>query len=244
MRFSSPLIPFSIFIIVAIGTSAYLLSEIRSTDFFPTTTITPRNKYIALTFDDGPYGTPTNQILDILKREHIKATFFLIGHNVEEYPSIARREYAEGHIIGNHSYDHSHMGNDSAAEIDANLTKSEHAIIEATGVAPALFRAPYGLTSPTMFKELAREKFIYVGWNEDPDDWDYKDQTSDKIVKDILRYARPNGVIILHDGRDTQINYPRGNTIAALPQIINHLQNRGYTFITVDKMLTVTPYKR
>jgi peptidoglycan/xylan/chitin deacetylase (PgdA/CDA1 family) len=197
-----------------------------------------------LTFDDGPYGNPTNQILDILKEKKVVATFFVVGNNVEKYPDIAQRELTEGHIVGNHSYDHADMGNYSALKVHANLKKSEEAIIGAIGVAPALFRAPYGTTSPIMFTELAKENFTYVGWNEDPDDWNFNDEPSEKILKDVLKNAQPNGVIILHDGRDIQISYPRSNTISALPFIIDHLRNRGFTFTTVDKMLNIVPYKK
>lgn len=242
MRFISSVIPFSIVTIIAIGTCIYVVSTIHAADLFPIA-LAPSPTYIALTFDDGPYGTPTNQILDILKEKNVKATFFVVGKNVEKYPEIAIRELVEGHVVGNHSYDHAHMGEYSADQLDTNLQKSEKVIVQTIGVAPALFRAPYGMTSPTMITDLSEEKFTYVGWNEDPDDWDFTDQPSDKVLKDVLQHARPDGVIILHDGRDVQVNYPRSNTISALPYIIDHLRNRGYTFITVDTMLNIAPYK-
>jgi len=135
------------------------------------------------------------------------------------------------------------MGNYSTIQFRNDLKKSEQIITQNIGVAPALFRAPYGMTSSIMFAELARENFIYVNWNEDPNDWDFKQEPRDILIKNVLKNARPNGVIVLHDGRDTKINYPRSNTISALPQIIKHLKNRGYTFITVDRLLNKNPYK-
>lgn len=234
---------FCVFIIISIGTAVYLRSTIRRADVTPQIPA-PIHKPIALTFDDGPYGAATDQILDILQQKKVKATFFVMGKRVEEYPEIVTREFAAGHLVENHSYDHAHMGTYPRALIRTDIQNAERVITERIGVAPALFRAPYGETSVALFIELAKEKITYVGWNEDPSDWDYRDEPSEKIVQNVLQHARPGGVIVLHDGRDTKRHYPRGNTIAALPQIIDHLRDRGYTFVTVDVLLHVAPYKK
>ncbi len=200
-------------------------------------------KDIALTFDDGPYGTSTEEVLAILNREHIHATFFLIGKNVLEFPAEARDELADGDIIGNHSYDHSeYLAQMAPAEFADNLTEAETAIASTTGVFPRFFRAPYGNTSPALLRELSDKGYVFVSWNSDPRDWDYANSPSDQILKTVLASATPNGIILLHDGRDVLKNYPRDNMIAALPQIIASLKSEGYTFVTLEALLHQTPY--
>jgi peptidoglycan/xylan/chitin deacetylase (PgdA/CDA1 family) len=198
-------------------------------------------KQIALTFDDGPYGVPTAQILSILEAEHVPATFYLVGKNVHEYPSLVRREVADGDMIGNHSYDHSlHLASSSPQAFERNLLRAEHIIASTSGVAPNRFRPPYGLLSPTMRRVLMKDHFHSDMWTIDPRDWDHASSTSVLIVKTVLAEAAPNGIILMHDGRDTHIGYPRDNTVAALPIIIDRLEAEGYRFVTIDKIPTST----
>jgi peptidoglycan/xylan/chitin deacetylase (PgdA/CDA1 family) len=195
-------------------------------------------KEVALTFDDGPYGTPTTQILDTLESDHVPATFFLIGKNVEEYPELARREVADGDLIGNHSYDHAqNLAVLSAPLFQANLDEAEETIASATGVHATIFRAPYGSVSPTMRAVLARQGYTIATWNVDPEDWNFTDSSSTAVVDRVLAHVQNNSIILLHDGRDTHVGYPRSNTVDALPILIADLKARGYTFVTVDKLL-------
>ena len=232
--------------LVALGDTFFLLGAIRRT-YRPLINLPPLPagpvRYIALTFDDGPYGEPTSQILDILKSKGVPATFFVVGKNVEKYPDLLKREYAEGHTIGNHSYDHARLNLLASDQFRGNVSNAEAAIVRAIGVHPALFRAPYGLITKSMRAELKKEGFSYVGWNDDPDDWDFPHEPADKIVPKVLKGAHPNKIILLHDGRDFHIGYPRGNTVAALPQIIDRLRMKGYTFVTVDQLLRIPAYK-
>jgi peptidoglycan/xylan/chitin deacetylase (PgdA/CDA1 family) len=194
-------------------------------------------KKIALTFDDGPYGTPTTQILAILKKEKVHATFFVMGMNVEKYPDIARAIVKAGNLIGNHTYDHpKNLATDSLKAIDVELSKAENAITVATGKRPLWFRAPYGRTSPKMIKEVKSQGYKLVSWTVDPQDWDYQKSTPEMIIKTVLAQAAPNAIILMHDGRDIHVGYPRGNTVAALPLVIDALKKEGYTFVTVDQL--------
>lgn len=198
---------------------------------------THKTKKIALTFDDGPYGTSTAQILDILKEKKVSATFFILGKQVERFPEQARRMVNEGHIIGNHSYDHAkNLASVSAKVFQNNLGTAESTIIKATGVHPILFRPPYGSLSQTMHDVLKQEGYRNVLWTIDPQDWNYPSSTSDQIVDRVVKKAAPGAIVLLHDGRDTHINFPRDNTVNALPALIDSLKKYGYTFVTIDKL--------
>ena len=200
-------------------------------------------KYIALTFDDGPYGTSTQEILDILKKENASATFFLIGKNVEKYPDLTRKIVANGNVIGNHSYDHSkYLAYMSAEAFQKNIEQAEQAIFISTGLKPKLFRPPYGSSSQSMLTSLATNGYVDVMWNIDPRDWDYKNSPKSLVFEKIVDNAKQNAIIIMHDGRDTKINYPRENTIEALPEIIEKLRSEGYAFVTIDQILKEKPY--
>lgn len=206
--------------------------------------VSPVEKQIALTFDDGPYGAPTIEVLNILKKENIHATFFLIGQNVEKYPEIVKTIVAAGNVIANHTYNHpKNLPSVSLKEFNLEISKTENAIFSTTNLKPKLFRAPYGKTSPEMLKELEKEKYTLVKWDIDPTDWDYPNSPASLIEKRILEQAKPNAIILLHDGRDTHIDYPRDNLIKALPKIIEVLKKDGYTFVTIDKLLGVNAYK-
>jgi peptidoglycan/xylan/chitin deacetylase (PgdA/CDA1 family) len=222
----------------------FLLFPIFTTNAQTAPKLTLPEKQIALTFDDGPYGTPTVEVLNILKRENIHATFFVIGQNVEKYNDITKEIVADGNVIANHTFNHPrNLAVMPLKEFDSELSKTEKAISSVTNLQPDLFRAPYGNTSSEMLKELAQDKYTLVSWDVDPSDWDYSKSTPDIIEKTIFTEAKPNAIILLHDGRDTHIDYPRDNLIKALPKVIETLQKEGYTFVTVDKLLGVSAYK-
>lgn len=164
------------------------------------------------------------------------ATFFVLGNNVWKFPEQVQREIREGHVLGNHSLDHSmDLPKMSAEEFRHNLDIAEDAIATTTGIRPTLFRPPYGALSQTMRAVLKQEKYRTVLWNIDPEDWN-QDSSSDQIVQRILDAAKPNAIILMHDGRDTHVDYPRQNTIDALPRVIEELKERGYTFVSIEAL--------
>lgn len=222
----------SVFIIISTPVFALALSKVSSS-----ARTSSQTKEVALTFDDGPYGTSTQQVLDILQKKKVPATFFLIGKNVEEYPMLAKEIVADDETIGNHTYDHpKYLTEMSQEQVNQELSKTDMAIASSTGIHTKLFRPPYGNITKKLRKELKKKGYRIVMWNVDPRDWDDASSTSDKIIQDVLDNLKTHMVIIFHDGRDTQINYPRDNLITALPVIIDDLKERGYTFVTVDKM--------
>lgn len=202
-------------------------------------------KYAALTFDDGPYGKPTEEILDILKKNNITATFFLVGQNVVKYPDLVRREITEGHILENHTWDHSKtLHTQTTSTITDNLKRTDDVIEKNIGKRPHLFRPPYGYVSPQLNEAVSSTGHVLVMWNVAPRDYLVScDETC--IVSTVLKQTRNHDrvVIDLHDGRDVKINYPRDNIVNALPIIIFELQKQGYEFVTVDQLLGVEAYQ-
>lgn len=189
---------------------------------------------IALTFDDGP-SPYTAQVLDILDRYQVKATFFVIGRNVERHPDLARRIVAEGHVIGNHTYSHPlWVAIETPGQVARELDAAASAIREATGVSPTLFRPPHGWRSPWMIRMARHKGYQVVTWSISPDDW--RRLPPEVITARILRHARPGAIILLHDGLETRRDPPVRNTVAALPAIIEALRAQGYRFVTIPEL--------
>ncbi len=188
-----------------------------------------KEKVIALTFDDGPNPPYTQQILSILKKNNIKATFFLVGENVKDYPLLARQEVAEGHAIANHTWSHSyrHFSLDGAThEIDDTAAL----IDQTTGVKTSIFRPPGGFLHNGPADVAKSEKYFIAMWSADANDW--KRPGVPTLVNNLLREVSPGGMALMHDGGGD-----RSQTVKALPQIISTLRNRGYKFLTVPELL-------
>jgi peptidoglycan/xylan/chitin deacetylase (PgdA/CDA1 family) len=207
-------------------------------------------KLVALTFDDGPYGEATSQILDILKKERVQATFFLLGKNVEKYPAIAKRIVSEGHLIGNHSYSHSEfLSKMPTVDFQADVRHTENLIVNATGLQPRYYRPPFGMHTPSMDQQLNDMGYFVVLWDvgtgtttADYDQGTSSEAIVEQIVRNTLKGRKRQQIILLHDGRDVQIGYPRQNVIQALPRVIGQLKERGYRFVTVEEIIHQSPY--
>lgn len=201
-----------------------------------------QSKMVALTFDDGPDPTWTPQILDILEKARVPATFFVIGENALEHPNILRRIVADGFEVGNHTYTHPNLALDSRTGTQIELNTTQRLLQAYTGHGTKLFRAPYfGDAEPTTADELGpalvaqQQGYTVVGLHADTDDW--MRPGTDTIVQRAIHAvesATPTyseNVILLHDGGGD-----REQTIAALPQIISALKARGYQFVLVSKL--------
>ncbi|MBW4841141.1 MAG: polysaccharide deacetylase family protein [Paenibacillaceae bacterium] len=195
-------------------------------------------KFIALTFDDGPDELQTPKILELLDKYQAKATFFVVGDRVKRFPDIVRLEQAGGHEIGNHSYHHPSFHRLTLKTLTEELAMTQEAIFETTGSKPVLFRPPGGYYNEAIV-ELTKHndlKMILWSWHQDTKDW--ASPGVYKIVRKVLNNARNGDIILMHDyvHNSTQ-------TLEALKVILPELQSRGYRFVTVSELLThkVTP---
>jgi peptidoglycan/xylan/chitin deacetylase (PgdA/CDA1 family) len=182
-----------------------------------------RNKEVALTFDDGP-AEHTEAVLDILKREKVNATFFIIGKNIAGREPLLKRIQAEGHSIGNHSFNHGfNFDWQSAAKMQEEIELTNQAVEGITGTPVALFRPPYGVTNPNLGKALRNSNLKSIGWNLRSMDTVAKDEK--QLRNKILNRVKAGDIILLHDRCSI--------TAAILPELITTLKKRGFTFATL-----------
>jgi peptidoglycan-N-acetylglucosamine deacetylase len=192
------------------------------------------DRKIALTFDDGPDDKYTPKILDILKSNGIKATFFVIGEHAEKYPQMIQRSAQEGHVIGNHSWDHPNLAKLSSDQVQAEIGKTDDVIKHIVGQSPSLFRAPYGVVNDEVRTDAANTGHQLIGWSVDTLDWDGKNAS--QIVSAVKKEVKPGAIILQHSAGGKHGNLD--STIEALPQIISYLKHNGYTFVTVPELLS------
>ncbi len=188
-------------------------------------------KIVCLSFDDGPDAHYTPRILDILSAKHVPATFFVIGVNAEKNLAIIRREFNEGHEIGNHTYSHPNIAEVSEYRAYLELTWTQRILENAIGRSTTLFRPPYNADSEPQTPEelkpiLIADKYHYVtvGESIDPRDWQ-PGTTGDAILEEVKNEADKGHIILLHDAGGN-----REATIAALPKIIDYFHSIGYRF--------------
>lgn len=186
--------------------------------------------YIAITFDDGPQPQNTPRLLDMLRARNIKATFYVIGRSVDQYPQIVRRTVAEGHEIGNHSHTHRLLSKLSTDEIRSDLRNCENAIERAAGVKPPTMRPPYGGLLQSQ-REMVHAEFGYptILWSVDPLDW--KRPGPSVVSSRILAGASAGGIVLAHD--------LHAQTVDAMPATLDTLLTRGYKFVTVSQLLAM-----
>lgn len=181
-------------------------------------------KQVAITFDDGPNPNYTVKLLDGLKKRGVKATFFLLGSEVEQYPEIVEAIHENGHLIGVHSYEHVNFGQIGDAAAVEQIDRTQEAIYDVTGEYAGYIRPPYGCWK----KELDTEvPMIEVLWDVDPLDWATTD--ADTVVQRILSDVEDGSVILLHDASESSVQ-------AALTTI-DILQEQEYEFVTVEELL-------
>ncbi|KMO94145.1 polysaccharide deacetylase family protein [Streptomyces roseus] len=186
---------------------------------------------VSLTFDDGPQPPYTGQVLDVLARYGVKATFFCTGMFAKAYPEYLARMREEGHGVANHTWSHPMLFELTRTQLAEQLERTNEAIAEATGgPAPTLFRPPYGSRSPEVLEQLAESGMTTVLWDVAPDDWQMPG--ADTIADRVVREAGPGSIVLLHDsGGD------RSQTVAALAPAIEGLLERGLTFVPVEEQL-------
>jgi peptidoglycan/xylan/chitin deacetylase (PgdA/CDA1 family) len=180
-------------------------------------------KTIALTIDDGPSPVYTPQILRLLAKYHVRASFSMIGISVDQYQAIARDVAAAGHVIMNHTWQHLDLPALRAAAALSQMDRATEAIHRATGRVPAYFRAPYGAWSSTVLQHCEKTGMTPVDWSVDPRDWARPGVSH--IINNVLSNTRTGSIILEHDGGGD-----RSQTVAALSLVIPRLLDAGYHF--------------
>lgn len=193
-----------------------------------------KEKVVALTYDDGPHPVYTRQILDILDKYHVKATFFMIGNKMDRYPDIVKDVLKRGHVIANHTYTHpSNIESDTSAQVVRELEQCEQVVERMSGKRAYFFRPPRGLIDSTVFSIAKDEGYQTILWTVCADHHDAP--TPELMAERVLRLNRPGGIILAHDG-----SFPsRWRDVAATPLIIERLQKQGYRFVTIPELLKI-----
>ena len=181
-------------------------------------------KYIALTFDDGPSGQYTRRLLEGLAERGAKATFFLCGYRVEQYPDLAERIWKEGHEIGIHGYSHRDMRPMSRRDIAAEIQKTRALLPPKCPI--KLLRPPGGCCSDGVYQVAEALGLAVVGWSLDPKDWASRDTAA--VGSLILDRARDGDIVLMHD--------MSSSSVAAALQVVDRLKSRGFTFVTVSEL--------
>lgn len=190
--------------------------------------LSSEQKAIALTFDDGPWPESTVKILDILKKNDIKATFFWVGRYLKTYPELGKKVATAGHAIGNHTWNHKYFkySQDAAAK---EIDRTSSLIEEVTGIKMSMFRPPGGVLTNGLAHYAQKKKYAVVMWSVDSLDWRNSMQS---LQENVLRQASSGGIVLMHDGGGN-----RSKTVEALPNIIAELRKQGYKFVTVPELL-------
>jgi peptidoglycan/xylan/chitin deacetylase (PgdA/CDA1 family) len=186
--------------------------------------------YIAITFDDGPHGTLTPKLLDMLAARKLKATFYVVGQCVAEFPDILKRAAREGHEIASHSWSHPNLGKMSDDGVREQLRKTDDIIKATVGVRPTNMRPPYGSITPRQ-KSWIHDEFGYkvIIWDVDPFDW--KRPGSAVVTSRIVNQTKPGSIILVHD--------IHAASVEAMPETLDQLVTKGFKFVTVSELLAM-----
>ncbi len=191
-------------------------------------------KVIALTFDDGPWPETTEQILATLKKENIKATFYMIGQPLKSFPEIGKKVLADGHVIANHTLHHwYHRMSPLVAQREIEDTSK--IIKEVLNVETAYFRPPGGVLTNGLVAYAQKHNQSINMWSVDSGDSHPKRPSPEAMIKTVLAGATPGGIVLMHDGGGSH-----SNTAKAVPQIIAKLRAEGYRFVTIPELLELS----
>jgi peptidoglycan-N-acetylglucosamine deacetylase len=190
---------------------------------------------VCLTFDDGPHPRTCTAILDVLRQEHVRATFFVVGTRSRQHPELLRRMLREGHEIGNHTWDHRRLTTLEPELVRWELRSLHDLIVHSTGIWPTLCRPPGGTYDARVLEICRDEGYRICLWSVNAGDW-ITGKTSDEIAERVIDRVRPGAIVLLHDEKPA--------TPEALPWIIHALRERGYQFLTASEMVPELPPDR
>lgn len=197
---------------------------------------TQDEKVVALTFDDGPHPKYTNEILDILNEYDAKATFFVLGKFAETYPEIIKRQWEEGHEIGNHTYSHININKVSKEKLQEEYERTQAVIYSLTENESKIFRPPYGSFDEKTMDIVEMNNSVIVLWSAHQDSKDWSNPEINKIVNNTLSNVKNGDIILFHD----YVYYDESHTVEALNKILPELKNRGYKFVTISQLIDLS----
>lgn len=204
---------------------------------YPTTFImngSRQKKQVALTFDDAPDPRYTPAILDVLAKYKVRATFFVVGVRASKHPALVKRMQKEGHVIGNHSYDHAVFSSLSLASYRRQIIRTDEIIKNIVGYSPRFIRPPYGELLSQQVRWSKEAGFTVVNWDVDSEDW-RNNPSSARVISNIKRTLQPGSIILQHAGGGT--GQSLNGTLEALPKLITMLRKDGYEIVTLPELL-------
>lgn len=214
--------------IILLGLGNMVVSLVSITEKeLPIYSVQREEALVALTFNCAWEENGIPQLLDLLERENIKATFFLVGQWIERYPDSVRQIVDAGHEIGNHSYSHVDFVGAGEEVIRQQMEKTDALIREVTGSDPVLARVPSGSYDSRVIRLLRQEGYEVIQWDVDSIDW--KKPPAKEITERILTKVQNGSIVLFHSGAAT--------TLEALPDVIAGLREKGYCFTTVGDLL-------
>jgi peptidoglycan/xylan/chitin deacetylase (PgdA/CDA1 family) len=191
----------------------------------------PNERAVALTFDDGPHPKTCSAILNVLRREKVRATFFPVGYRLQQYPHLLERMVAEGHEVGNHTWTHRRLTRLAPDEVRREVRQVRDLVYRRTGTAPVLMRPPGGTYDTRVLRICGEEGFEVCLWSANAGDW--KRMPAQEVAAKVLRQAHPGAIVLMHD--------EFAQTPKALARIIPELRARGYQFVTASEMRGAPP---
>jgi peptidoglycan/xylan/chitin deacetylase (PgdA/CDA1 family) len=222
-------------VLLAFSLMAWGVFEVNSSLWAPTLWRVPGVNAVALTFDDGPDPVFTPRLLEILAREKVTATFFVVGERARANQDLLREIDRQGHLIGNHSFSHAWNINFALHEgLAREINDCNDAIDAAIAKRPQFYRAPHGFKNPALGDVLAKQAMTCVGWQVRGFDAVRSDASA--IARRMVLKARPGGILLLHDGAGLQGTRDRSATVEALPMIIHGLRARGFALKRLDEL--------
>jgi peptidoglycan/xylan/chitin deacetylase (PgdA/CDA1 family) len=192
----------------------------------PASSVPKASKVVALTLDDGPDPTYTPQVMEILRKHDVTATFFVVGQRAAAHPDLVRSLVDAGHVVGTHTWSHANLSELPARKVQTEIRRAVDAVTATTGRTPHLFRAPYGSWSRTVFKECAAMGQTSIAWDVDPRDWD--NPSAERISAKVLDQVGNRSIVLNHDGGGD-----RSQTVRALRNFVPVLIDSGYRFVGV-----------
>lgn len=194
---------------------------------------TVHDKWIALTFDDGPYPPYTDYLLDVLKAKRVHATFFLVAEQAQQYPELVRRMTAEGHTVGLHAFRHRDFLKLTEEEKRKDLEQGKNLLRDITGKNPVYWRPPHGFRDFSVMETAAAQNLTVINWSVIPRDWTGID--SQEIFRRVMDKAEDGAIVLLHDGDSPGYKASRQATVDAVAPLIDSLREKGYHLVSLEE---------